>query len=743
MATSKTLSIILKTVDQATSPIKRIVTSIGSLGTKMIRIDKMLINSAKRIARAAFSVKGAITGLAAIMAARVVWGSIKETLTRLDEITKRSRDFGIAVEQMSVIDFAASLAGVEVRSLATAFRTASKNLTEFARTGTGEAAQTLQDLNIQVTDGTGHVRDLVELIPEIGAAIEGLPQTERLGILSELFGGRGAIAIERLVKSGDLTKFRAELEALGGVVTAQQGAAAEAVNDALTRVDTAWEGLKARVVADIGPTLADLLNQIAVFVAMVPTLVGRAAKFVQDLFGDGPARDAAREKLAAFLQSLSDLIVSTLQNFGRILLATLLVVTNALFIALGPEVKAATVRFLISVIADSMTAANQFLGDQLRKMAASTTNVIGKAALNALAGAFEMQAIFGDLGKHGLIQMTDEFFLAADTIETFNAHVQDAGRYTTMLSDAVAKLKEDAGAGGAEAFADLDAILGFLDEYNRRAQALAASMNQVRTGGRGAGGGGNTDGEEVIPGNFFQGVKVAINELEAKAKHLHNFGKQLASSLADHVSSELTTAIINVATGVNSLKEAFRDFASSTLRLVSQLILRMLILRAISGVASAAAGSGGQSTGAEFMGPLNNSGGIIGRGVAGRIRPTGALARAAGIAMLAGGGLVMNGAQANRDSVLAGLTRGEGVVNRAGMRANGAATLAYMNTGGRVAPAGGGAGAGVVVQQTVVIQGGQPDARTLKQLRQASRDGVLDGLRRDPGFRESVRRSLA
>jgi hypothetical protein len=94
----------------------------------------------------------------------------------------------------------------------------------------------------------------------------------------------------------------------------------------------------------------------------------------------------------------------------------------------------------------------------------------------------------------------------------------------------------------------------------------------------------------------------------------------------------------------------------------------------------------------------------------------------------------------NRDTVPIMAAVGEMMISRAGVRANDVGTLAYMNQGGRVVPASGGGGGGegsIYITLNFNGSGGVPNPEEIKA---AARQGVLEGMRDRPGYRNEMRR---
>jgi|GEM_PF-3995992 len=220
-----------------------------------------------------------------------------------------------------------------------------------------------------------------------------------------------------------------------------------------------------------------------------------------------------------------------------------------------------------------------------------------------------------------------------------------------------------------------------------------------------------------------QGAVDALDEIREKANDVVGFAKDAVLGLSQTISSGLAGAMVDVVSGAKSLKAAFSEFLSSTLRQVSQLIMQFLILRAISGIAGAFSGpSAGQVAGvsgasnAARASAAGMGGGIFGPGISAGYQSM--LTRNMGGPIVRipmtdfhrfNMGSLVPGPRNHRDSVPVLATPGERMVNERGSRATSPEAWAYSNNGGRLVPdyaARGGGGITLTVNTTVNVMGG-------------------------------------
>lgn len=81
-------------------------------------------------------------------------------------------------------------------------------------------------------------------------------------------------------------------------------------------------------------------------------------------------------------------------------------------------------------------------------------------------------------------------------------------------------------------------------------------------------------------GNFRDGIRDVVSELNTLSKLGEQVGRTIASGLGDGISN----ALADVIDGTKSATQAFREMASSILRDIGQMIIKMLVFRALGGI---------------------------------------------------------------------------------------------------------------------------------------------------------------
>jgi len=180
--------------DQFSSTFKKAETTIKGFGN---RLKKPF----GELGASIFNLRNAVAAFGTAIGARFAARLVTSIADSADQIGKLSERVGVSTEQLSILRFAAEQTGSDFNTLATAIRTATQRIGEFAGTGKGQAAQVLQSLGIAeaVKDG----EQLEALLPRIADAFQRIDnQAERVNLASKLFGETGGPAFLNLLQQG-------------------------------------------------------------------------------------------------------------------------------------------------------------------------------------------------------------------------------------------------------------------------------------------------------------------------------------------------------------------------------------------------------------------------------------------------------------------------------------------------------------------------------------------------------------
>lgn len=171
-----------------------------------------------------------------------------------DELLKTATDIGTTSDQLHGLRYAAQLAGLDASTADNVLRTLDKTVVDLAH-GSSQAAEAMALLGVNTRDQYGKAKPLLDLLPEISTALEGMSR-ERQVYIAEQLGLREALPL--LKQGGEaLTGFIAEAKRLNNITRKDSEMAAE-FNDEWLRVTTALSGVGTEIGRTLLPMLTDL-----------------------------------------------------------------------------------------------------------------------------------------------------------------------------------------------------------------------------------------------------------------------------------------------------------------------------------------------------------------------------------------------------------------------------------------------------------------------------------------------------
>lgn len=201
-------------------------------------------------------------GLGVGLGAKAFVDSVNKMIDSADELGKASQKFGVPVEQLSALKFAADLADVSFESLGKGLAKLSKAILDGAVNPGGEAAKAFKSLGISVRDANGQIKPTDEIF---GAIAEKFSQMEdgagKTATAIKLFGRSGADLIP-LLNEGQkgIKALTDEAKKLGIVISQETAAKAQEFNDTLKRIHTISDALYLKIAESLLPGLQKLAN---------------------------------------------------------------------------------------------------------------------------------------------------------------------------------------------------------------------------------------------------------------------------------------------------------------------------------------------------------------------------------------------------------------------------------------------------------------------------------------------------
>lgn len=284
-------------------------------------------------------------GVAVTAAAAGVLKLTMDIAAQADEIAKHSTRIGVTVESYQELSHAMELSGGSIGEASSSIRRLSGNMLD-ASQGVSTAVDAFAGLGIEAATAAGGLRSVDDVLADIADEFAGMEDGSlKTARAMELFGRSGAALIPLLNQGSEgIAEMRQEAHDLGLVISDETAAAAEALNDDVTRLRGVAGGFAREIATELIPTLRDMANSLIDAVRGSQDLAGTIA----DLSGD------ALQGFVEILRTVATTVTSVTQTF--------------LWWKMAYEVVAATAN-------DSGRLVDQF-GDSIRSSAQQTQDQI-------------------------------------------------------------------------------------------------------------------------------------------------------------------------------------------------------------------------------------------------------------------------------------------------------------------------------------------------------------------------------
>lgn len=221
----------------------------------------------QRIERAFARTGSALAGIGAALAGAfsgaVVTQWVRSSIDAADAAAKQARTVGLLTEEITALNYAAKLSGVNQEELTGALVRLSRTASD-ADKGVKLAAESFERLGIKVRGTDGAIKSSSQLLSEISDRFAQLPDgVEKTAIATELFGRSGAKLISLLNGGSEgLRQMREEAEALGLVIGTDMAKASEKLNDNIARLQKNLTGLGNVIAANVLPYLNATIDRV-------------------------------------------------------------------------------------------------------------------------------------------------------------------------------------------------------------------------------------------------------------------------------------------------------------------------------------------------------------------------------------------------------------------------------------------------------------------------------------------------
>lgn len=253
-------NVSVKITAEASGFARAIAVAQGSLAKLTEQMGEIGALSAK-----AFSFAGinALTVSAGAAAAALV-SATKAAADYGDQLYKASQRTGVAIEELSKLQYAAKLSDVSNEALGKGVNYLSR-LMVAAADGAQESSKVFNKYGIAVRDASGAVRPTIDVMSDLADVFSTMPDgPQKTALAAEFFGKKLGSELIPLLNAGSagLKSMADEAERLGLVLNSEQGKAAEAFNDNLTRMSAGAKGVAIAIGNQLIPVINNFLNEL-------------------------------------------------------------------------------------------------------------------------------------------------------------------------------------------------------------------------------------------------------------------------------------------------------------------------------------------------------------------------------------------------------------------------------------------------------------------------------------------------
>lgn len=216
------------------------------------------LNSLSTLSSKVFTFGGGVAGAAVVTSLAAI---TKQVIDTGDALSKMSVKTGVAVEDLSKLEYAAGLSGVSMEQLEKGLVALGQQIGA-AGAGNAEAAKKFESLGVSVRDAaTGQIRPTIDVFYDLADAIAAMPEgAAQTNAAIDIFGAKvGRDLVVALAGGSEAIKAMGqELTDLGSVMSTELAKASEEFNDNLDRLTK----LSSTAGIAIGNSLLPSLNKL-------------------------------------------------------------------------------------------------------------------------------------------------------------------------------------------------------------------------------------------------------------------------------------------------------------------------------------------------------------------------------------------------------------------------------------------------------------------------------------------------
>lgn len=520
---------------------------LTAIASKSAAWAKGMAGHVSGLVKGFFSLKGAVTGLAAVWGARLFGSFISSTAEAIAEISALSDALGVTTESLSEMIYGLESVGVKQDQARAAFSAFSRAIAQ-ARAGSKAQADAFAALGLSVDAlAEGNV-DLVEVFAEVSEGLERMgTQAEKTQALLALFGeGGGRFGAFMAEGRDSMRAWSEEAKRFGVSVTAGAEKVATQFSIAKQKFENSVKGIKDAISLQLYPPLQRALERMAEFLA------------------------DNRDLIVEAVRSIAIGTVSALEKMA------------VLFLEIANQ---------ISAILPSISGASDFATRKLENRISGLSEGLKKIESGGPlpAGITDRAKLIEDL-KEQIALLNAE--LERGKAKSFDVEIK-------AIQDAAEGLRKLLRAGPQEAELDF----GPKEPKGAKEGAYRGEfMPEIEIEPETPEPGVIVEESKTAWQDFTGGMKKGLEDFKTYATDTAAIARDAVVSGLLTMTESMTQGFTDWVTGAKSAKDAFRDMAADMLKQLAQILIRMALMRAMGGIFGGILGGGGGAPAAAFGG---------------------------------------------------------------------------------------------------------------------------------------------
>lgn len=254
--------------------------NVARLKTDMERAAKVVEANTAKMAKAAQDAAGLFKGLVAVLGAQQIAAWAKSVVDAADALNDLSERTGIGTKSLQELGYAAQMSGSNVEELQLGLRNLAGKMAD-AQSGNEQAVALFRTLGVSVTDATGKLRPMDDVLGDLAEAFAGWENgANKSAIAAEVFGAKAGTKLIGVLNQGrdGLKGLADEAQRMGAVLGEDAVKQMAEFNDNLDRLGFLAKGAAGSVLSDLLPAVnrmaADMLNAARDAGGLVNALTG-------------------------------------------------------------------------------------------------------------------------------------------------------------------------------------------------------------------------------------------------------------------------------------------------------------------------------------------------------------------------------------------------------------------------------------------------------------------------------------